>query len=516
MLSSKYLICYMILSKENLKSIDTAKVIVPAEGLFDLPEKVLQFGTGVLLRGLPDYFVDKANRQGIFNGRIVIVKSTGNGDTADFDNQDSLYTIGVRGIEEGKNVEENIVSSAISRVISAEQDWAAILEVAKSPELKIVVSNTTEVGIQLVNEPVTGNPPASFPAKLLAALYERYKVLGNTADAGLVIIATELIPENGKKLEAIVYELATYNKLEDEFISWSKANNIFCNSLVDRIVPGKPDAAKLAELETELGYEDQLLILAEPYRLWAVEGNEKVSETLSFMQADKGLIVKPDIEIYRELKVRLLNGTHTLTSGIACLSGIDTVKNGMDNPDIVNFVEQVMRKEIAPAIPYQVSLDEALVFAGTVIDRFANPHIKHLWLSITMQYAMKLKIRVLPVLFNYHTLNNSIPPFITFGFAAFLHFMRTSKQEGGKYYGSYNGQEYLINDDSAPYFYAKTTEIDKADYVEEVLNDTEFWGADLNEIPGFIEVVQNDYDNILENGITAALEDLNLKLKAVK
>lgn len=505
----------MILTKENLKNIDTAKVIVPAETIFSHPEKVLQFGTGVLLRGLPDYFVDKANRQGIFNGRIVIVKSTGNGDTADFDQQDSLYTIGVRGIEDGKNVHENIVSSAVSRVISAEKDWAAILEVAKNPELKIVVSNTTEVGIQLVNEPVTGNPPASFPGKLLAALYERYQALGDTADAGLVFIATELIPENGKKLESIVYELAAFNKLEDEFVSWSKVNNIFCNSLVDRIVPGKPDAAKLAELKTELGYEDQLLILAEPYRLWAVEGNEKVAETLSFMKADKGLIVKPDIEIYRELKVRLLNGTHTLTSGIACLSGIDTVKNGMDNSNVLNFVEQVMRKEIAPAIPYQVSLDEALEFSGTVIDRFANPHIKHLWLSITMQYAMKLKIRVLPVLFNYHTLFNNIPPFITFGFAAFLHFMRTSKLEGGKYYGSYNGMEYVINDDSAAYFYQKTAEINEADYVETVLNDTDFWGADLNEIPGFIGVVENDYDNILEKGITAALEDLNLKLKAV-
>ncbi|CAM3984572.1 tagaturonate reductase [Pedobacter westerhofensis] len=505
----------MILTKETLKNIDTAKVIVPAEAIFSLPEKILQFGTGVLLRGLPDYFVDKANRQGIFNGRIVIVKSTGNGDTADFDNQDSLYTIGIRGIEDGKNVEENIVSSAISRVISAEQDWEAILEVARNPELKIVVSNTTEVGIQLLNEAVTGNPPASFPGKLLSALYERYKALGDSADAGLVITATELIPENGKKLEAIVYELAAYNKLEDEFVSWSKANNIFCNSLVDRIVPGKPDAAKLTELQTELGYEDQLLILAEPYRLWAVEGNDKVAETLSFMAADKGLIVKPDIEIYRELKVRLLNGTHTLTSGIACLSGIDTVKNGMDNSNVLNFVEQVMRKEIAPAIPYQVSLDEALVFSGTVIDRFANPHIKHLWLSITMQYAMKLKIRVLPVLFNYHTLFNTIPPFITFGFAAFLHFMRTSTLEGGKYYGSFNGIEYVINDDSAAYFYQKTTEVNEADYVEEVLNDTEFWGTDLNEVPGFIEVVENDYDTILEKGITAALEDLNLKLKAV-
>jgi tagaturonate reductase len=506
----------MILNKENLKHIDTANVVVPAEELFSLPEKVLQFGTGVLLRGLPDYFIDKANRQGIFNGRIVIVKSTGNGDTSDFDNQDSLYTIGLRGIEDGRNVEENIVSSAISRVISAEKDWSSILQVAKDPELKLVVSNTTEIGIQLLNEPVAGNPPASFPGKLLAVLYERYQALGHTPDAGLVVIATELIPENGKKLEAIVYELAAYNQMEDEFITWSKANNIFCNSLVDRIVPGKPDASKLEELKDELGYEDQLLILAEPYRLWAVEGNEKVAGVLSFMQADKGLIVKSDIEIYRELKVRLLNGTHTLTSGIAFLSGIDTVKNAMDNTGLLHFVKQVMRKEIAPAIPYEVSLDEALVFSDTVIDRFANPHIKHLWLSITVQYSMKMKIRVLPVLFNYHTLFNAIPPFITFGFAAFLHFMRSSKLEGGKYYGSFKGSEYVINDDSAAYFYQKTAEVNEADYVKEVLNDTEFWGAELNEIPGFTEKVENDYDNILEKGITAALEDLYLKVRAVK
>jgi len=505
----------MILTKTNLKDIDTGKVVVPAEALFGLPEKVLQFGTGVLLRGLPDYFIDKANRQGVFNGRIVIVKSTGNGDTSDFDNQDSLYTIGVRGIEDGKNVEENIISSAISRVISAEKDWLSILEVARNPELKLIVSNTTEVGIQLLNEPVAANPPASFPGKLLAVLLERYKVLGDTSNAGLVIIATELIPENGKKLEAIVYELAAYNKLDDAFIAWSKANNIFCNSLVDRIVPGKPDASKLEELKETLGYEDQLLILAEPYRLWAVEGNEKVADVLSFMQADKGLIVKPDIEIYRELKVRLLNGTHTLTSGIACLAGIDTVKNGMDNAEVVNFVEQVMRKEIAPAIPYKVSLDEALVFSGTVIDRFANPHIRHLWLSITVQYTMKMKIRVLPVLFNYHTLFNSVPPYITFGFAAFLHFMRAVKSEGGKYYGSLHGTEYIINDDSAAYFYEKTAELNESEYADAILKDNEFWAADLTEIPGFTDLVKADYNLILEKGITAALEGLNQKLKAV-
>jgi len=499
----------MILSKEVLKSIDPERVVVPADALFSLPEKVLQFGTGVLLRGLPDYFIDKANRRGIFNGRIVVVKSTGNGDTSDFDNQDSLYTIGIRGIEGGKKVEDNIISSAISRVISAEKDWSTIVEVAKNPELKLIVSNTTEVGIQLVSEDIQQQPPVSFPAKLLSVLYERYLALREQADAGLVIIATELIPENGKKLESIIYELAAYNQLTDDFIIWSKANNIFCNSLVDRIVPGKPDAERLAELNAALGYEDQLLILAEPYRLWAVEGNERVAEVLSFMKADNGLIVKKDIEIYRELKVRLLNGTHTLTSGIACLSGIDTVKNAMDNSHVVKYVAQVMRKEIAPAIPYQVSLEEALAFSDTVIDRFANPFIKHLWLSITVQYTMKIKIRVLPVLFNFHTLFNEIPPYLTFGFAAYLHFMRSTKQDGNKYYGLYHVQEYLITDDSAAYFYDKTQAVNELDYPKAVLSDVAFWGADFNDLPGFIESVNKDYQDILEKGITVALEELN-------
>lgn len=498
----------MILTKAILKDLDTSRVVVPAESLFSLPEKVLQFGTGVLLRGLPDYFIDKANRQGIFNGRVVVVKSTGNGDTSDFDTQDSLYTVGIRGIKNGANVEENIISSAISRVVSAEKDWSSVLEFAKDPALKLIISNTTEVGIQLFNESVKQNPPSSFPAKLLAVLLERFTSIGDQQNAGLVIVATELIPENGKKLESIVYELAAFNELEDTFISWAKANCIFCNSLVDRIVPGKPDATKLLQLEQELGYEDQLLILAEPYSLWAVEGNEQVAGLLSFMKADEGLIVKPDIEIYRELKVRLLNGTHTLSCGVAFLSGMETVRDGMHQTFVHDYIVDVMRKEIAAAIPYQVSLQEALAFSNTVIDRFSNPHIRHLWLSITVQYTMKMKIRILPVLFNYHLLFNQVPPFISFGFAAFLHFMRAYKEESGKYYGQFNGQDYLINDDSAAYFYHKTRNENKADYPDAVLMDTNLWGADLTELHGFIDAVKRDYTNIFEKGIETAVKGL--------
>src|SRR5918993_490134 len=168
----------MILSRYNLKNINNGRVVVPDDNLLDLPETVLQFGTGVLLRGLPDYFVDKANREGKFNGRIVVVKSMSGGESAAFDKQDCLYTICVRGIDAGAEVKENIISSAISRVLSAQSSWQEVLNCAANPEMKIIISNTTEVGITLLNEPITGNPPTSFPAKLLAFLYERYNKLG--------------------------------------------------------------------------------------------------------------------------------------------------------------------------------------------------------------------------------------------------------------------------------------------------------------------------------------------------
>lgn len=505
----------MNLSKETLSGINAAGLIIPKEDLFELPEKVLQFGTGVLLRGLPDYFIDKANRNGLFNGRVVVVKSTSKGGTKEFDDQDSLYTICVRGIENGKAVEENIISSAISRVLTADQQWDKILDIARSPELNVIVSNTTEVGIQLVKESITQVPPVSFPAKLLAVLYARYKALGACGEADLAVIATELIPDNGKKLEAIVRELAVFNELEAEFITWLSNHIRFCNSLVDRIVPGKPDAAALEKLESVLGYTDDLIIMAEPYRLWAIEGDEKVSELLGLETADAGVIVRPDIEIFKELKVRLLNGSHTLTSGIAYLSGIDTVTKAMSNEATRNYVKELMMQEIVGAIPYPVDEAEALAFAHTVIDRFANPNIEHLWINITFQYTMKMKIRVLPVLLNYYKINGKVPVHIAFGFAAFLLFMKASRKEGNQYYGSYEGQEYVITDDEAAYFYDKAINND-ADYVNLVLADSALWTTDLTALDGFNAAVKENYNKILKNGMANALVSIDQSLQVSK
>jgi tagaturonate reductase len=496
----------MILSQENLNLINPKNVVVPEDSSFELPEKVLQFGTGVLLRGLPDYFIDKANRQGIFNGRIAVVKST-SGPTDEFDSQNSLYTLCVRGLENGQFISENIISSAISRVISAEENWEEILTIAKSKDLKLIVSNTTEVGITLVNESITLNPPTSFPAKVLAVLYERFKAFNGSKESGLVIIATELIPDNGIKLASFVLQLAQFNQLEASFIAWIVSSNTFCNSLVDRIVPGKPDAATLANLQDELGYTDNLLSMTEPYRLWAIEGDEKVTNVLEFAKVDAGVVIANDIEIYRELKVRLLNGTHTLSSGIAFLSGIDTVKNAMTNDQLKTYIEDLMAIEIGPAIPYEVTPEQTTAFANTVKDRFANPSIEHLWINITFQYTMKMKIRILPLLLNYYKLFNKVPEHITLGFAAYLAFMKVDHREGSKFYGSYYGLEYLITDNNAKYFYDQLS-ANITNYATSVLNDVEFWGTDLNLLGGFTKSVKEKYNRIVAGEITQALEEL--------
>lgn len=472
----------MVLNKANLSSIDSPQK--PAPGNFDLPEKVLQFGTGVLLRGLPDYFIDKANKQGIFNGRVVVVKSTDTGGADAFATQDGLYTICVRGIEDSREVNENIIAGAISRVLSARSEWSAILQCARNPEMEIVISNTTEVGIQLVEEKIDQAPPASFPAKLLACMYERYKAFNGAADKGLIVIPTELIVGNGNVLKEIVLKLAAYNQLEEAFVQWLKNSNRFCNSLVDRIVPGKPQ-------DETLPYTDDLVIMCEPYRLWAIEGDEKVKEALSFSRADSGVIIAGDIEIYRELKLRLLNGTHTLSCGLAFLSGFTTVKEAMADKEFGSFVKALMLDEIAPAIPFTVDAEEAEKFGLQVLDRFSNPAIRHQWISITMQYTSKMKMRVVPVLKKYISLHQKAPDLIAKGFAAYIAFTKPVSKEGEKYFGSFKGQPYPINDDQAGWFYAAWQQnTTPQTIVAAVLGNVAFWGEDLNALPGFAKAVE--------------------------
>ncbi len=491
-----------MLTRYTLKNILPEKQItVPAEAIFDLPEKVLQFGTGVLLRGLPDYFIDKANRQGIFNGRIVVVKSTGGGDASAFDKQDGLYTICVRGIEDDIKVEENIINASISRVVSARSAWGEVLKCAHNPEMKVVISNTTEVGITFVKDDIHLSPPVSFPGKLLSFLYERYKAFKGSPDSGLVIVPTELITENARKLEAIVLELAHLNGLEEAFMDWLDTSNYFCNSLVDRIVPGAPPAAEKERLQQELGYTDDLLIISEVYRLWAIEtGSDKVKEILSFSQADAGVAIAPDITKFRELKLRLLNGTHTLSCALAILSGFTTVKEAMADDTFATWMNALMINNIIPAVVDEsISDQDARRFAAQVLDRFRNPYLDHKWVSIAVQYSSKMKMRNLPLLMKYVDRFDTAPEFFALGFAAYLLVMKVHPADGG-FQGEVNDNVYQLQDDKAAHFSEKWATLPAEKLVTDVLQDEVLWGTDLSELGKFAALVTKSLQSLMEDG----------------
>lgn len=472
----------MKLNKSNLRHIVSREdLVVPGESIFSLPEKVLQFGTGVLLRGLPDYFIDKANRAGVFNGRIVVVKSTASGNTDAFDQQEGLYSLCVKGIEKNERRDETIICSSISRVISAIESWPTILECAANPEMKVIISNTTEVGITLVQDDIRMAPPVSFPGKLLAFLYERYRVLGGSKETGMVIIPTELIIDNGKKLRSILLELAEMNKLGSAFQLWLSEHNHFCNSLVDRIVPGALPANEQAMTEEKSGYQDELMIMAEPFRLWAIESAApEVKEILSFSKVDNGVVIAPSIEKFRELKLRLLNGTHTYTCGLAFLSGFTTIKQGMADEALSSYVKDLMLNEIGPAmLNEEISLKDAQAFSESVLERFRNPFLEHQWIAITMQYTSKMKMRNVPLILSHYKRSNTVPELMAKGFAAFLLFMKGSEK-----------QPYPIRDDKADYFNEKWSTHGSEGITRAVLSDTELWGTDLNSLPGFEESVK--------------------------
>lgn len=481
-----------ILSRSMLEGSNPEWIELPRKEIFELPEKVLQFGTGVLLRALPDYYIDRANKSGIFNGRIVVVKTTDLGSTESFQRQDSLYTHKLMGIENGMHVEKTIINASISRVLSASKDWEAVLACAENPAMELVISNTTEIGLVLdAEDKIINSPPKSFPGKLLAFLYRRYHFFQGNPHKGMVIIPTELIPENGKKLREIILTLAQLNQMEDEFINWLIAHNHFCDSLVDRIVPGKPDGQHMAGEEQLLGYRDELLVVSEVYGLWAIAADLAiVKDILSFSQVDKGVIIAPDIRKFRELKLRLLNATHSLVCGIAVLNGIETVKDAMENEHMCKLIQDIMNQEIIPSIiGDDISLDEANEFADQVLDRFRNPYIDHKWINITLQYSSKLKTRVLPVLQEYMIRFNKVPDLIACGFAAHILFMR-SGSTGNGYTGKWEMVDYPINDDNAAIF-AKHWKDNKDEIVKAILGDLALWGTDLNKLPGFTDKVSN-------------------------
>jgi len=486
------------LSNKTLVRISAPEVAKPGIEYQNLPVKVLQFGTGVLLRGLIDHVIDKANRNRVFNGRIAVVKSTGRGNLDVFVEQNNLYTLLIRGIENKQSVEQAVINSAISEVLSVKGEWELVLKEAENPNLKIIISNTTEVGIQLFNESIDQHPPVSFPAKLLAVLYHRYKFYNGSEASGLVIVPTELLPNNGAVLKSIIMELIHYNSLNSDFANWVNNNNFFCSSLVDKIVTGRPSDEERQIFEDKNGYTDELLIVAEPYCLWAIEGNDVVKAILSFEQIDEGVIVIPDITVHRELKLGLLNGVHTLSCAIALINNFDFVNAAVNDSRFSVFLQNLMA-EIKSAILCDVDSKVASDFSDKVLDRFKNPFINHQWTAISQQYTTKIITRVLPVLKKHYELYNSVPKNIAKGFAGYLFLMSKIKVKNDNYYIQLKGLKYSYSDEKAQNIYEKIKTASLATVATLVLSSADIWGEDLNRFPKFTRSVQN-YLNKMVNG----------------
>lgn len=478
-------------------------LVLPNENQKSSKEKVLQFGTGVLLRGLPDYFIDKANSEGRFNGRIVVVKSTTSGDTKIFDDQDCLYTINVKGIENGVIVDRLNINSSISRVLSANNQWSEILACAENPEMQIVISNTTEVGIALTDDDINSNPPISFPGKLLSFLFHRYTYFGGTDDSGMVILPTELISNNGEQLFNILLELSNKNNLGNGFITWLSNANHFCNTLVDRIVPGKLGADDQTKMFEHLGYQDELMIMAEPFSLWAIESNSpKVKSLLSFVDEKNGCIVVPNIEKFKELKLRLLNGSHSFVCGLAFLSGFEFVRSTMKDQSFLSFIKNLAYTEITPTISGNlIKTEEAEHFAFNVLERFSNPFIDHKWSSIAVQYSSKMRMRNIPLLIGYYQKQNHFPLYMALGFAGFLLYMKSKESSPGVFEGHFEGIDYVVNDDHAAYFSTLWNSHGVEGIVKETLSDVGFWGHDLMQIAGFEKEVTKNLRLFMEKGV---------------
>ena len=476
----------------------------PAHLTRDLPERVLQFGEGNFLRGFVDWMVDRLNREGLFGGRVVVVQPIRNGLVHLLEEQDGLYTLLLRGLQGGKVVEEKEIIGSISRGIDPYTDYDAYLACARQPELRFVVSNTTEAGIACdPSDRPDARPPASFPGKLTAFLHERWRHFGGDEGKGLVMIPCELIERNGDNLRRCVLETARSWELDPAFSTWVERANVFANTLVDRIVTGYPgdEAAAITE---SLGYEDRLLDTGEVFHAWVIEAPPGVAEELPLTRAGLNVTWTDDVNPYRDRKVRILNGAHTMTVLAAYLAGHDTVKECMDDPVVSGYLRAGLHDEIIPTLDLPRADLES--FASAVLERFANPFVRHELLSIALNSTSKYRARVLPSLREYRSRKGELPPRLTFALAALIAFYRGTEIRDGALVGHRGAEEYLVRDDAPVLELFRRVwtrheqDRDVRALVETVLGESSVWGEDLRAMPGLTEAVAAYLAGILERG----------------
>ncbi|MBR2381511.1 MAG: tagaturonate reductase [Clostridia bacterium] len=416
------------------------------------PERVIQFGEGGFLRGFVDWMLQKVNESSDFNGSVVVVQPIEMGMCDLLTAQNCVYTHVIRGVE---GVDTTVVD-VISRCVKPYEDFASYLALAENPDFRFVVSNTTESGIVFSNDDkITDAPPKTFPAKVTLLLKRRFELgLG-----GFIFLPCELIDRNGDNLKKCILKYAELWNLGDDFCAWVENENVFTNTLVDRINTGFPRGEDLG-----LGYEDNLLNTSEFFHLWVIETEHDLESELPFASAGLNVIVTKDkLEMYRTRKVRILNGAHTSLVPYAMLEGFDTVKSCIDDERMCAHLRSCVFDEICPTL--DLPKDELLAYANSVVERFGNPYIKHYLSAISLNSVSKFKVRVLPSILEYKKRYGKFPETLIFAFAKLLEFYKTDMPQ------------------DAP----EVIEFMKTHNTREILANVDFWGEDLSYLTEEIE-----------------------------
>lgn len=475
--------------------------------LKDAPERVLQFGEGNFLRAFVDYFIDVLNEKTGFNSKVVLCQPIAPGLADMINEQEGLYTLFLRGFENGQKVNDKRVISCVSRCLNPYSEYETVLACAENPDLRFIACNTTEAGITY--DPscqFTDVPADSYPGKLTQFLYRRFEKFGKEAGKGFVILSCELIDNNGKELEKCVLSYAKQWNLGEEFLSWIKAENIFCSTLVDRIVTGYP-RSEAAEICEELGYIDNIIDTGEVFGFWVIEGPDSLKKELPFEEAGLPVVICGDHKPYKQRKVRILNGAHTSFVLGAYLAGQDIVRNCMDDEVICGFMNKTIYDEIIPTLT--LPEEELKSFAASVTERFKNPFIDHALLAISLNSTSKWKARVMPSLKGYVEKNHALPSCITASFAFYIAFYHgATLTEDGLTAVRPAGDTYTVKDDKQilQFFYDHKDE-DAAALTHSVCTNTEFWGEDLTAIEGFEAAVSGYLKDIEEKGAYAVMKE---------
>ncbi len=474
--------------------------------LKDAPEKVLQFGEGNFLRAFVDYWFDMSNEKVGWNGKCCLVQPIAPGLAKLINAQEGLYTLYLRGRQNGEKVDAKRVISSVSRCLNPyeKEDYDAMMQVAVSDDLEYIVSNTTEAGI--VYDPACQQadcPPSSFPAKLTQVLYARY----NAKKPGVIVLSCELIDNNGKELLKCVNQYIDQWGLDDGFKKWVNEDCTFCSTLVDRIVPGRiRDAAEVARLEEVNGYHDELIDVGEIFGVWNIEGPAWLEDKLPFKAAGLNCPVVPDVTPYKKRKVRILNGAHTGFVLGAYLAGFDIVRDCMHDDVIRGFMNKMLLEEVVPILP--LDQEDCKQFAAAVEDRFNNPFVNHELMSISLNSTAKWRARNMPSLLEYVEKNGILPTCLSLGLAAYIAFYSNDIQgltDKGLVCKRAKGNEYTVSDDRwVLEFYNDHKDDDIPTLVHAVMTNEQMWGQDLTAVPGLEQRTVENLTKIRTEGAKAA------------